>query len=297
MQYEKIIYGPGNSFSYKDISKKFFPMPLHIHPEIEILLITSGHGKRFVGNSVDEFRPGDLVMYGDNLPHFHLCDKVYYEENDLYCSSRVIHFTRDIFPEHMSRLQEFANITSLLKKSKYGIKFTNPPSIEVAERIMSSVEKLSGIKRINTLFRILDLLGQMKDYKLLTEYDYSLGMSELETNTTATRVYRYLIEHFKRELSLKEIALNVNQNPTSLCRYYKRNTKKSVFETLIEIRIDYACKLLQNSDFTVSQVAYESGYDNLSNFNKQFKKIMGMPPRQYRDLAVISDTGATLSNM
>lgn len=284
MQYEKIIYGPGNSFSYKTITKKYFPMPLHHHPEIEVILITAGHGKRFVSNSVDDFAPGDLVLIGDNVPHFHLCDKIYYQDNDLFCSSRVIQFTRDIFPERFEQLTEYANIANLLQRGMYGVKFMNLPSIEQTAHIMESLDKLSGIKRINALLRMLDLLGRLKDYKILSQYDYKHDtVKQDDQNSISSKVYNYLMKNFKRKVSLEEVATHVNQNPTSLCRYFKQNTKKSIFESLNEIRVEYACKLLANSDFTIAQIAYESGYNNLSNFNKQFKKVLGKSPKDYKE--------------
>ncbi len=282
MEYEKIIYGPGKSFSYRTIRDKYFSMPLHLHPEIEIMLVTEGRGKRFVGESVDEFYPGDLVIIGDGLPHFHLCDRVYYEKNDLQCEVKVIQFKRDIFPAEMEKIEDFSNISDLIKRSMYGVKFTNPPSIEGIGRMMESLDKLSGIKRINALMRMLDLLGRMKEYRIIADFDYNYKSAGTRPGNTAARVYDYLVRNFKNEVTLGAIAANLNQNPASLCRYFKRHTQKSIFDCLNEIRIGYARKLLSNSDFTVSQIAYESGYRNLSNFNKQFRKLVHASPTEYR---------------
>ena len=131
---------------------------------------------------------------------------------------------------------------------------------------------------------MLDLLGRLKDYKILSQYDYKHDtVKQDDQNSISAKVYNYLMKNFKRKVSLEEVATHVNQNPTSLCRYFKQNTKKSIFESLNEIRVEYACKLLANSDFTIAQIAYESGYNNLSNFNKQFKKVLGKSPKDYKE--------------
>lgn len=282
MQYEKIIYGVDDSFIYRDMSYKYFPMPLHHHAEIEIVLITEGHGKRFVNDSMESFGPGDLVVIGSNIPHFHLSDKSYYQDNDLKCGSCVIQFAPNILPDNMGDMHEFANIKSLIDRSIHGVRFSGLHSMESVHEIMRTMDRLSGIKRYYTLLRILNILGQQKNYTLISKFDYQGLVSEFEINDTALRIYNYLIANFKNNVTLDGVASHVNQNPTSLCRYFKKNTQKSIFDCLNEIRIGYACKLLLNSDFAISQIAYESGFQTLSNFNKQFKKVSGMSPTHYR---------------
>ena len=282
MEYENIIYGPGKSFSYRTIREKYFSRPLHVHPEIEVLLVTQGHGKRFVGESIDDFFPGDLVMIGDGVPHFHLCDSIYYKENDLWSEVKTIQFKRNIFPADMESIEDFAHISDLIKRSMYGVKFTHPPSIETLSKMMEGLDQITGIKRINTLFRMLDLLGRVRDYRIIADFDYTHKSVGTHPNNTAAKVYDYLVCNFKHEITLHEIAAHLNQNPASLCRYFKRHTFKNIFDCLNEIRIGYACKLLLNSDFTVAQIAFESGYNNLSNFHKQFRKLLKSSPTEYR---------------
>lgn len=282
MLYEKILHGAGNSFSHK-----FYPhftMPWHFHPEFELILIVSGHGKRFVGDTVESFSTGDLVLLGENLPHFHMCDGLYANDEELYSSSEVIQFKKDIFPQAMEQIQEYAAINDLLERSRHGIKFTSPPERENIRKLMAHIDKLTGIKRITGLMRILDILGRMKEYKLITGTEYFNSTTQGELNDPIDIVFTYLNNNFKENISLEDIAAQAGFNPSSLCRYFKKRVQKSIFESLNELRIGFACKLIANSDYTISQIAYESGYRNIANFNRQFKKTTKLSPSEYRRL-------------
>lgn len=158
MLYETIIPATGHSFTKRNFIFKYFPTQWHYHKEFELTLITNGWGKRFVGDGVDDFKVGDIVLFGENLPHFHMCDKTYYENNDLYCSSEVIQFTRDIFPADMNKnarvfthFQSIANkqAGNLISKQKnhrrsYGniSPIGKPPRYQHADQTLSNIGSL-----------------------------------------------------------------------------------------------------------------------------------------------------------
>ncbi len=280
MLYEKIIHTPGTSFSHKVYPR--FTMPWHYHPEFELIVITSGGGKRFVGDHMDDFGPGDLVLYGANLPHFHMCYGLLENDPDKVSGSEVIQFSSDIFPAGMESLTEFNAVASLLERSKRGVRFLNPPSMERVCAMMRHIDKLSGIRRVFALMRILEMLGRATDYKLMTSGEYSSNLIEGDDNDPANRVYRYLNNHYKEDVTLAQIADHVGFNPSALCRYFKKRAQTGIFECLARIRIGFACKLLSQSPLPISQIAYESGYHNIANFNRQFKAITGVSPSEYR---------------
>lgn len=284
MLYEKIIYGANQSFGYKQINKKYFPLPMHHHTDYEIIYIDQGHGKRFIGTNVHDFKAGDLVLIGESIPHFHLCDKIYYENNDLRCKSKVIHFKIDVFPKNINQLPEFDCVYNLLQRAIYGIKFNQTFANEFINQLFMPLESLQGIERLTYFYKLLDELGRITDFSLITNHDYRIDNSTGEESSVPSKVYNYLIKNFKNEISLKQIACHVNQNPSSLCRYFKKITKKSIFDCLNEIRIGYAYKLLAKDEYTISQIAYESGFNNLSNFNRQFRKYAQKSPSEYRSL-------------
>ena len=284
MLYEKIIHEGGNSFSHKVYPH--FTMPWHYHPEFELIVITSGGGKRFVGDYIGDFKIGDLILFGSNLPHFHMCYGLAANDSEKFSSCEVIQFTSDIFPENMGQMSEFSAVRDLLARSRRGIKFTHPPRVERICRMMRALDKMSGVRRVFALFRILEMLGRMKNYRLLASDSYSTNLIGEDDNHPVNRVYRYLQNNFKENVTLDQIAEYAGFNPTALCRYFKKRAQRSIFECLGEIRINFACKLLLNSTFTISQIAYESGFRNIANFNRQFKNLTGFSPSEYKDLSV-----------
>ena len=284
MLYEKIIHEKGNSFSHKIYP--YFTMPWHYHPEFELIVITSGGGKRFVGDYIDDFKVGDLVLFGANLPHFHMCYGLDGDDPGKISSCEVIQFTSDVFPENMEQMSEFVAVRDLLERSRRGIKFTRPPEVGRVCRMMRAMDKMSGVRRVFALFRILEILGRMENYRLLASNSYSANLVGEDDNHPINRVYRYLQNNFKENVTLDQVAEYAGFNPTALCRYFKKRAQKSIFECLGEIRINFACKLLLNSTFTISQIAYESGFRNIANFNRQFRSLTGFSPSEYKELSV-----------
>ena len=227
--------------------------------------------------------PGDIALIGSNVPHFHLSDRVFYENNDLYCCSEVIQFNPNIFPSDFQTMPEFQGIAHLLDECARGLLFRDS---EEAERIRSKLadfERQDGLTRLLELYRILGILSRSTEFSYLstvTENGYT-RVKELH-NLPVCRAYQYLANHFKNSVTLDDVAAYAGQNPTALCRNFKQSTGRSIFNCLLEIRIDFAYKLLVNSDFSIIQVAYESGFRNISHFNHKFKEMSGLSPLEYR---------------
>lgn len=275
-----IIYPIGYSFIKKSVVCKQFPSRWHYHKEFELLRISSGFGKRFVGNSVDDFNEGDIVLVGGNIPHFLLSNAIFYEENDLFCKSEVIQFTHDIFPEKMENMPEFLQIVNILEKSAQGILFQDQQICDEVHEQWVKMEKLAGLSMLTSLYHILHLLSLCKQIKILSKGHFTKQYSD--NNTPVSRAYEYLINNFKHAITLNEIAQYAGQNNTALCRSFKKSTGKNIFEVLIEIRIEFACKFLTNTDFPVTEIAYNSGFQNISHFNHTFKKQTTLSPVEYR---------------
>lgn len=279
---EQIIHNVGSSFSHKVYDN--FTMPWHYHNEYELIVITSGGGKRFVGDNVDDFSTGDLALFGSELPHFHMCYGLLENDPQRISGCEVIQFSQSLFPADVDNLEEFSIISDLLRRSRQGVKFINPPSLDRIRQMMRHIDSLSGVKRVSALLRILEILGKSSDYKLLAQPDYSINLIGNDKSDPVNRVYKYLHENFSEEISLDDLADKLGFNTSALCRHYKRRAQKSIFQSLQEIRIGFACKLLTNSSLSVIQIAYECGYKNIANFNRQFKAIMNLTPSQYKQM-------------
>lgn len=260
-----------------------FVLPRHKHAEYEIMLFTHGNGKQFVGEGVRNYKEGDVVMIGSNVPHLHLCNAKLNPDAGLEKSSGIaLQFHPTIFPLSIDKLPDYLPIYELLQKSQYGIHFLDKNLYEELLQQFEELEKVEHTVRLIHLFQILERLCQCKKTNILSDIAYNSSNLLKETNEPVNRVYTYLFNHFKDKISLKEIADYVKQNPSALCRYFKQRTDKSIFQCLAEIRIEHACKLLAYSNLTVAQIAYESGYNFVPHFITQFEKITKRTPSEYR---------------
>lgn len=272
----KIIYERGQSFKLD--TEFLLPTSLHCHTEYELVYIRSGYGKEFVGDSVRDYKPGDLVLIGSNLPHLYLSTSKDIEDNR--CD--ILQFPEDIFPQQMDKIAEYHSIYDILCQSSQGILFTSVRAKKETERILKSMKQCRGIERLILLLQLLNKLGNNRQYRLLSTLGYTSPLKEYVADDPISRIYGYLINNHKQSVSVEDIAAYAKMNPNSICRYFKQKTGRTLFQILAEIRIEYACKLLGNTDLTISQISFNSGFGNQAHFNKQFKAITGQTPSEYR---------------
>ena len=187
-----------------------------------------------------------------------------------------------MFPDNMKDIPDYRLIYDLLQKSQYGIRFYDESLFDEMMELVRAFDSSEYTSRMVCLLRMLEKLHDCQHFKLLSDTAYNQANPVPDMKEPVNKVYAYLYNHFKEKVTLEEIAEFVNQNPTSLCRYFKRRTDKSIFQCLAEIRIEHACKLLTYSTMHVSQIAYESGYNSVTHFIAQFEKITGRTPSEYR---------------
>lgn len=276
----KIAHGSISSFSHVEYSQ--FLLPWHRHEEFEIMVFTGGKGKQFIGEGELDYKRGDLALIGSNIPHLHLCNDIAKGKSESSSSGEALQFTSEIFPNQMDKLPDFIDIDILLRRSQYGIRFFDDGLWQDIYELVMTLDKMQGVKRVIQLYSILDKLSKSADYKLVSDSIYYLDNIQDKNTKPVDRVFKYLYRHFKEKITLNDIAEYVNQDPSALCRTFKRGTDKSIFQCLGEIRIKHACKLLANSSLSISQIAYECGYSSLSFFNQQFKTIINVTPSSYR---------------
>lgn len=255
--------------------------PWHFHPEVELLYCIKGKGTNFIGNSIRSIEEGELLLLGKNLPHTRQRDALYYSENPAEKpESIVIQFRDDFLGEHFFELKEFAHIHDLLLRARVGLKFFGQAQSIVADKL----EKIKGMNTTSSileLLAILDVLARSEEFVQLNSVNYVSDVHE-KSSQKINKVYHYTIEHFREPISLDQVATLTNHSPAAFCRYFKTRTRKSYFQYLTEIRIAYACELLMEGNLDVTRVCFASGFNNLSNFHKQFKKVMKITPSEYR---------------
>ncbi|TXK31113.1 helix-turn-helix transcriptional regulator [Pontibacter qinzhouensis] len=251
-----------------------FETPWHYHTEYELVLILKGKGKRFVGNHVSDYEEGNLTFLGPDVPH--LFRK---EDAEAQGGSLVIHFKEDFLGSEFKRIPEMQKLKLLFQKSRMGLHITGETRAHISQK-MNDMLTLQGMERLICLLSILSTLADTPDFELLSSTEIS-GQNSRD-NDRLNKVFDYVMLNFKNEIQVGEVAELANMSYSGFCRYFKNRTKKNFTHFVNEIRVGYACKRLMESDVSVSNVCYESGYNNLTNFNEQFKKILRCTPYQFQ---------------
>jgi AraC-like DNA-binding protein len=280
-QFIKVPDLPQSAFLIRDMVVPYFGNPYHFHPELELTYISKGTGTRYIGDSIEPFIEGDLVLVGSNLPHLWKNDKIYYEgDPDLKTHAIVIQFREDLFGKELWELHEMRKIKNLLIKAGQGIKIQNESKKEIV-KLMHSMIHQPGAEQLINLLLLLNMIAESKDTKTLTTKAFSVSLMEMGADRI-NAVFAYVFERFSEEITLKEISRVANMSPTAFCRYFKSHTNKTFSLFVIETRIQHSCKLILKEDMNLSGIAFDSGFNNASYFTKQFKKIMGMTPLEYK---------------
>lgn len=252
----------------------------HYHSELELVYILSSTGTRFIGDSIKTFEPGDLVLIGEGLPHMWQNDPKYFEKDStLKAEAITLHFKKDFGGKGFMQITELLQIQQLFEMAAQGIVF-NKQTAEEAKSMMMDIHQGDGFERLITLLQLLQKLATQGDFQLLSTKGFS-NLAEKNGDLRIDKVYAYTFNNFRKNITLEEVADVANLNPTAFCRFFKKHTKKNYSKFLNEIRIGYACKLLLEERLNISEVGYESGFNNLSNFNRQFKNMMALSPSQF----------------
>ncbi len=274
--FEKIHVPDRHSFITRKLPLKSVDN-IHSHKNFELNFILSGSGRRIVGDNISGFEKGDLVLMGPDLPHcWELSPSE--EENASFCI--VTHFSENIMKSDFFRMPELEKVLRLLKQSERGLRF----KVQDYYRIQATLEKmtrLEGLEYYIELLKVFNLLLQVEGReKLSNPIDKTDSFSKnLEK---INKVYEYVFQHVQEGVRLEEAAALLHMAPGSFCRFFKKKTDLTFMEYVKRVRVGIAAKLLAESDRQITQICFESGYNNLANFNYYFKSIMGMTPSEYR---------------
>ncbi len=278
-EFESIDHQNASSFIVRQFEEEYFLAPFHFHPEIELTYIIKGKGKRYVGNGVEDYLEEDLVLIGENLPHCWKSEIT--NPSEINVISIVLQFKKDFLGEHFLKLPEMKLIDKLLMLSKKGVNFKGQISREVAGLMFEINEEQNAVKRILIFLSILDKLANTKEFTLLETQNIYESISLVERQKINT-VRAYMVDHFKKHINIEDTASLINMSPFAFCKYFKKITRKTFMETVIDYRIDHAVNQLLKTERSVTEIAFESGFNDLSNFYKTFKKKKKCSPLSYR---------------
>jgi AraC-like DNA-binding protein len=264
------------SFVIRKFDRSGFEAPFHFHPEFELTCILEGSGKRFVGNNMSGFQETDLVLLGSHLPH---CWKLNPAERSP--ASVVIQFHYDFTGGHFWEIPEMAMVHRLLLRSGSGIEFRGKIRREVKAAMVQLTEQRDPFKRLTAFLEILHLLSLTREYTLLNKKDPVGGQSD-DNRERMAKVFAYIVENFREEISLGEAARSIGMTPGAFCRYFKKITRKTFLDTVIDYRISFATQQLIETGKSISDICFESGFRDVSHFYKMFSARMEISPRNYR---------------
>ncbi|MBL6665900.1 MAG: helix-turn-helix domain-containing protein [Flavobacteriaceae bacterium] len=277
--FETISPDTGHSYKYAYFDKSSpntHKVKWHYHPEVELVYINTGLGKRQVGTHLSNYQDGDLILIGSYLPHTGFTKGLEEGQKEI-----VIQFKPDIFEMAFQNLEELKRINQLLELSKKGIVFDGSIKEDIGIR-MEGLQYETQIDAFLTFVKILHDLAKEKDKKILNAEGYAFISNPTE-NKRLKMIFNYIRDHFMEPIALEDISAQVFMTPQSFCRFFKKSTQKTFTNFLNEYRINHATKLLSETDVDIKTICYESGFNNLSNFFRNFKKITQLTPNAYRD--------------
>lgn len=279
--FQKIDANINHSFFMERMKFKCFPNPVQFHPDIEILFVIKGTGTRFVGDSIDRFRPGDIVLIGQNVPHVWYSDEKYTKENSQHTTEVIfILFKTEIFGEKFWHLPESKNILKLIQLSQRGIKLMGKTKKTVTS-LMLTISEAEGFKRITILLSILEIIATNKEFKLLASPVVQNSINHSDSDRL-NEIYEYVMNNYYRDITLEDAASIANLSVSAFCRFFKKRTNKTFIQFLNEIRIAFACQALLEEDKAVSEICFSTGYNNVSFFIRQFKRVTGLTPMSFK---------------
>ncbi|MBO5764526.1 MAG: helix-turn-helix domain-containing protein [Bacteroidales bacterium] len=267
-------------FYIADRSKSEFTYPIHSHQEVELNFTEHAAGvRRIVGDSVEIMGDYDLVLIASkNLEHV-------WEQHECR-SERVreitIQFSEDLFNKNFTNKGQFDSIREMISKAQRGLSFPMSAILKVYSRLDNLSAEKDGFKAILTFMSILHDLSECEDAKVLS----SSSFAKIETYSDSKRVQKvqsYINENYKSDIRLPVLAQMVDMSPVAFSRFFKLKTGKSLSDYIIDIRLGYASSLLVDSSNSIADICYDCGFNNLSNFNRIFKKKKNCSPKEFRE--------------
>jgi AraC-like DNA-binding protein len=271
---ERIPASPSSSFVFKRRRDPRFEFAWHFHPEVELTWIVSSRGRRFVGDHVADYREGDLVLLGPNLPH------TWHSEGRGKHEAVVVQFAEGFLGPEFLDLPELLPVRRLLERARRGLHVVGRAQRAVARRL-EEMERAEGLGRLRALLEVLETLARSREARPLASAGFvpSLRKTDVER---IDRVLGFLADRYAGDVSLPETAAVAHLSVPAFSRFFKRRTGKTFVAYVNDLRLGRACRLLIETDRPVSDIAFDCGFNNLSNFNRRFLETRSMSPRAYR---------------
>ena len=272
----KIPKPKNEALVYQIDREQVFYDQLHQHGEIQISYVEKGAGSLIVGDSINEYKAGDILVIGSFIPHVFRSDTRIKEESLMH----TLFFDQDSFGKDFFQLTDLSSIQNFFDKSEFGMLIHSRK-----RNIIPLFHALSHQNKVEQIASLLMIINQINRSKTtpLSSFVYRKNFTDDE-GKRMSKVYDYVMERYHEPITLDEIAEKANMSKNAFCRYFKKRTNKTFFQFLIEIRIENACKLIiKNPELAIAVIAEQCGFNNIANFNRKFKAFKHCTPTQYRN--------------
>ena len=281
---KKIGEGMDNIFEVLNENTSYFYPYWHFHPQYEIMLIEKSSGTLYVGDSMSPFCKGDITFFGSDIPHlFRNHQEYFHSKSKKQAKATVLYISDNFLNSNLFNLREMGAIKNLLHNSKRGLIFKGKSKKEISCRIKKIV-KDKGPERLINFVSLLHFIATEGEYEMLSSLGFTSTLDSQDLSRL-NKIFDYLLKNFHTEITLQDVCKIACMSASAFCRYFKERTNKTLITFLNEIRIGNACKLLiESKNLNISEICYNSGFNNLTNFSVQFKKLKKMAPQTYREM-------------
>lgn len=270
----------------KEITQPYFSTEFHFHHECQLVYVVESAGRRIIGDNIEYFESGELIFVGSNTPHVWHNEQKYFEGTDqLQARSLALYISPGLLLEHLEPFGSTGAVKTWLKKAQRGIQFSGKAKEEIL-LLMQQMLQQDNLQQTISFFTLLQKMMTAREYRLLAGTNY-VNLYNDKDQSRMDDIFKYIFRHFKRDIPLAEIAAIAGINVHSFCRFFKSRTQKSFTHFVNELRIGYACRLLQEKEMSMADLSNKCGYRNTTHFNRFFKKIKGKTPREYRKDVVV----------
>ncbi|CDD49323.1 putative uncharacterized protein [Bacteroides sp. CAG:875] len=277
---EQLDISDTNPLKARYYDYKRFTYPWHFHSEFEIIYVEKGYGQGMIGDSITHFSDQSLFVLGSNLPHYVENPPEYTQQENLRVNGVIIQFEKDFIQYAFSHYSQFQAINRLLKNAQRGLLYSIAAYPDIPNKIKCIPQK-EGVEQIAEFLRLLDALTHTIPFKFISSPAYEPVPSRLH-GRKIEKVIAYLNTHYTQDIRLEDVASYAAMNTTAFCRFFKENTGKTFKQHITDMRIGYACKLLLNEQWNISEICLECGFESVAHFNRCFKQHTEMTPTTYR---------------
>ncbi|NSL90818.1 AraC family transcriptional regulator [Chitinophaga solisilvae] len=273
--------GQMNVFAVRVIDLPYFTTEFHFHKECQMVYVEQSEGKRIIGDSIEDFSSDELILLGPDIPHVWHNNSKYFDKKKKGNNARSVALF--FHPEKLLAAMEIfglsKQVVSLMRKCSRGMKFHGATK-QALKTLLLEMTTQDQLTQLSTFIQVLEKLSHTREYELLASEGY-VNTYQMKDNDRIDIVFKYVFSDFKTDIHLDKAAAMVNMNKQAFCRYFKNRTQKTFVQFVNEVRIGHACKLLAEGPQQISLLAFECGFNSLSNFNRFFREIKNVSPKEY----------------